>query len=179
MNNEIETTIDSLIYDLPETEREKARGILRVCKFPDANDPLLGLLRYLQLRQSCIGDKERPLAAGVARMAHELDNRIYAVKRIKLFWLATAFAGVFALGCILMGGFLAYGSRAYPTKMENLFGWTDPQMKRLQNDGVRLEVEDKQSLLLVTLHGDIVEGKIQKGNGETNGLAVIGIQSHP
>ncbi len=42
-----------------------------------------------------------------------------------------------------------------------------------------MEVESKGAFLVVSLHGDIEDGKIQKGNGETNGIAAIAIQSHP
>ena len=155
MNENVEKIAESLIADLPETEREQAREILRSCQFQDASDPILGLMRLLQLREKSLGDKERPLAASVARLEEELNNRVCEVKHYKL----TLFVGsvVVALAIGVLAG-LAIGKNLNKSN-GNSTGQPDSVLADLQRQGLTVTVYDnpkEPTQIGLGLHGEFV-----------------------
>ena len=157
MNAETQAALDSLVNDFPETEREKAGGILRSCQFQDANDPMLGLLRLLQLRETNLRAKERPLAASVATLGEDLANHVWEAKQLKL---------AFFFACVLMAFVFGLGIGYYPAATAPKTT-TDTRLQLLQEAGVKFRVEeiDQSTGVGVGLTGDWVA--TEKKGGET------------
>jgi hypothetical protein len=153
MNAEIESSIETLVGDLPEVERNEARTILRSCNFQDTSDPVFGLLRFWQLRAKSVGDKESPLAAEVRQMALEMDSRLWEARRFKLtFFIACLVLAVF-FGGLLVGGVFFHMARVNPEGTRSYFGLSDPRLEHLERAGVRLDVYEKGSAIGVGLQG--------------------------
>jgi hypothetical protein len=165
MNSEIETSIETLVGDLSEAERNEARATLRACNFTDTNDPVFGLMRYWQLRAKSVGDRERPLAAEVRQMALEMDSRLWEARRFKLTVFIMCLVLAFFLGGLLVGGSFFHMARVNPGDTMNYLGLTDPQIKQLQDAGVRLRVEVDQSHVAVGLQGVLLHEE-NRPNGE-------------
>jgi hypothetical protein len=147
MNTELNSSIETLVNDLPEAEQTQAREILRSSNFQDDSDPVFGLLRYLQLRSKSVGDKERPLAAEVRQMALELDNRLWETRHLKWGFFAACVFIAFFFGFLLSGGLNLYVARVNPTWAFSYFGLPketapDERLTELQKNGVSLRIYD-------------------------------------
>jgi hypothetical protein len=175
MNSDLEQEIESLVGDLPEGEKQRARDILRACQFQDAGDPVFGLLRYLQLRAKTRAASERPLAAGLARLAEEMDSRLWETRRLQWGFFVGCVLLPFLFGCVLAGGLLFHAARVHPAEMSNYLGLPgqyelvhDARLARLQSGGVELYVDEDESHL-----GVVLEGNLIKCGPATNGQAVL------
>jgi len=175
MNSDLEQEIESLVGDLPEGEQKSAGDILRACQFQDAGDPVFGLLRFLQLRAKSQAASERPLAAGLARLAEEMDSRLWETRRLQWGFFAGCVCGAFLLGCLLAGGLFFHAARVHPVEMSNYLGLPgqyelvhDARLARLQNWGIGLYVEEEESHV-----GVVLEGNLLTCGPTTNGQAVV------
>ena len=174
MNDELNATIETLVSDLPEDEREQARQILRSCQFQDGRDPALGTLRYLQLRANSVGNKERHLAETVARLGEEIQNDVWETRHMKWGLFAGSVGLAFILGWVTILGVAVHAAKVNPAEMQHYFGWVDPRITQLNEGGVGLEVNENGQFLVVNLKGDMIEGK--RG---TNGLNVLVFEKRP
>jgi len=156
MNPEIESSIESLVGDLPDAERSEARTILRACNFQDASDPIFGLLRYQQLREASAGEAEKALAKREAKLAEEMDNRLWEAARIKLSFVFILLVITFLFGFLLAGILFVHAARANPRDVSNYLGLTDSRLTQIENAGVRLRVQDKPDEFLIGLKGNFV-----------------------
>lgn len=151
--NEAEEIIQDLVADLPPAEQQAAREILRSCKFQDGNDPTLVLLRYLQVREKSAAETTRAKAGYLARIADELNRRLYEVARIKLAFVFILFLATLILSFVLGVGLLVYEARMHPRQVSAGLGLADPRLAELQREGVDLEVKEQEHLIGVCLTG--------------------------
>ena len=122
MSSDLEQEIESLVGDLPAEEQKSAGDILRACQFQDAGDPVFGLLRFLQLRAKSQAASERPLAAGVATLAEEMDSRLWETRRLQWGFFAGCVLLAFLFGCVLAGSLLFHAARVHPAEMSSYLG---------------------------------------------------------
>ena len=169
--NDAEGIIQGLVEDLPAGEREPAREILRSCQFRDPSDPVLGLLRYLQLRGKADEEIERPLAAEVAKLAEEMDNRLWEARRYQWGLFVGCVLLAFLAGGLVVGGLFFHAARVNPARMSNYLGLPaehdvvhDRRLGILQSGGVDLYVEDHNAEIGVVLSGNLE--RFQPTNGQ-------------
>jgi hypothetical protein len=158
--NGTETIIEELVGDLPEAEKNAGREILKSCEFRDGSDPALGLLRYMKLRVRTQGAPERPLAASLAKMAEEMDNRLWEARRLKWGLFVASVFLAFLLGGVVVGGLFFHVARVNPSEMNSYLGLPveyqlvhDRRLVRLQDAGVQLQLAESASQIGVVLHG--------------------------
>jgi len=161
MNNEIESTIETLVGGLPDAKQKEARAILRACNFQDASDPVFGLLRYQQLREASAGEAEKAREARGAKLAEEMDNRLWEAARIKLSFVFILLVITFLLGFLLAGILFVHAARTNPRDVSNYLGLTDSRLTQIENSGVRLRVQDEPTDFVIGLKGNLTKPVVQ------------------
>ena len=98
---------------------------------PDASDPVLALLRYQQLRETSAGEAGKARAAHGAKLAEEMDNRLWEAARIKLSFVFILLAITFLFGFLLAGILFVHAARANPRDVSNYLDCTPCATNRL------------------------------------------------